>query len=186
MEPIVLSTKKQLDIYMNPQRQALLRCMRVAGVPMTPKQLADRMGISASAVQHHMAKLLELGLVALDHTEQVRGITARYYRLLPRTVSIGAQFEDDLDAERFALMQGTLSAAFEGFREYCRFARREPANGQPTGDMLSGIVHLSRQEAEAVYRLIRGFVDSHESSGQGTEPWEYALIAYPVGESEDA
>jgi DNA-binding transcriptional ArsR family regulator len=37
------------------------------------------MGISASAAQHHIKKLMELGLVALSHTRRVRGITASYY-----------------------------------------------------------------------------------------------------------
>ena len=50
--------------------------------PATCKQLADAMGISASSVTHHMKKLEKLGLVELDHTELIRGITAKYWRFI--------------------------------------------------------------------------------------------------------
>ena len=58
MEPIILSGKKELDIYVNPQRQNILRCMQIKGEPMTAKQIADQVGISASSVQHHIRLLL--------------------------------------------------------------------------------------------------------------------------------
>ena len=61
MEKIILSGKRELDIYVNPQRQNLLRCMRIASIPLTPKGIADRIGVSASSVQHHIRKLLEIG-----------------------------------------------------------------------------------------------------------------------------
>ena len=44
MEPIILSGKKELDIYVNPQRQNILRCMQIKGEPMTAKQIADQVG----------------------------------------------------------------------------------------------------------------------------------------------
>lgn len=63
MEYIILSGKKELDIYVNPQRQNILRCMQIKGEPMTPKQIADQVGISASSVQRHIRLLKELGIV---------------------------------------------------------------------------------------------------------------------------
>ena len=49
-----ITTREQLDIYMNPQRQRLLHEMQVMARPATCKQLADAMGSSASSVSHHM------------------------------------------------------------------------------------------------------------------------------------
>ena len=89
MDTIVLQGKKELDVFINPQRQRLLRCMNLAGEPLTPKQIADRMELSPSSVQHHVQKLLALGLVELHHTETIHGITARYYRVAAKTVRIG-------------------------------------------------------------------------------------------------
>ena len=95
MEPIVLTGKKELDIYVNPQRQNILRCMQIAGVPMSAKQIADQVGISASSVQRHIRLLRELGIVEQSHTEQIHGITATYFRVLPRNVRIGGLKDDD-------------------------------------------------------------------------------------------
>lgn len=187
MDTIVLSGKKELDIYINPQRQKLLRCMRMAGVPVTPKQLADQIGISASAVQHHIKKLVGIGIVGLSHTARIRGITASYYRVLPKTVSIGGQIEDENEEQRFALMQNSINATVSGFSEYCKNSRTQAEQDAQHGDMLSGVIHLTREEAKELYGVIRTFLDSREEKKEDTIPWEYALIAYPAaGDAKDA
>lgn len=180
MDTIVLSGKKELDIYINPQRQNLLRCMRIAGAPMTPKQLSDQLGISASAVQHHIKKLVELGIVGLSHTERIHGIMASYYKVLPKTVSIGCQLNDKNDVQRFAFMQNTLNSVFSGFAEHCQKSSDCCIDGY-YGDLLSGIAYLGKEEAQELYGIIRDFLDHHEEkSDQGMIPWEYAFIAYPL------
>ena len=125
MEPIVLSGKRELDIYVNPQRQNLLRCMKIAGVPMTPKQIADRMGISPSSVQHHIRKLAELGIVELSHTERIHGITASYYRALPRTVSIGGPGRGGLQGGAPCADAGRALPRVRRYAAYCE--RNSPA-----------------------------------------------------------
>jgi predicted ArsR family transcriptional regulator len=49
----------------------------IAGVPMTAKQIADKIGISASSVQHHIRLLAELGIVEQSHIEQITGSKQR-------------------------------------------------------------------------------------------------------------
>ena len=182
MDTIVLSGKRELDIYMNPQRQNLIRCMQIAGVPMTAKQLSDQIGISASSVQHHIRQLVELGLVELSHTAQIHGITARYYRVLPKNVQIGSLLDDENRPQRFALMQADISRVFSGFSDYC-MANPDAVNAERQfGDMLAGISHLTPAEATELYSMIRAFLAAHEESAGETTPWEYALIAYPVSE----
>lgn len=186
MEVITLTGKRELDIYINPQRQNLLRLMRLIGAPVTPKALADKMGISASSVQHHLGKLLELGVVELDHTERIRGITASYYRVPPKVVQIGSLIEDGNAAQRLALMQNALTAAFSGFSEYCKRGAADLREGRQHGDMLSGIIRLRDEEAKELFGLIRAFLDAHEPGEEDGTPWEYALIAYPAREAGDA
>ena len=84
----------------------------LAGEPLTPKQIADRMELSPSSVQHHLQKLLALGLVELHHTETIHGITARYYRVAAKTVRIGSLTENTLLPQRLALLQSLLSTVF--------------------------------------------------------------------------
>jgi hypothetical protein len=52
--------------------------------------------------------------------------------------------------------------------------------------MLSGVIHLTREEAKELYGVIRTFLDSREEKKEDTTPWEFTLIAYPVAEVKDA
>lgn len=186
MEYIVLTGKKELDIYMNPQRQNILRLMQIHGSPMTAKQIADQIGISASSVQHHIRLLRELGLVEPSHTEQIHGITATYFRVLPVNVRIGSFIADEHTNQRIALMQTGLNRVFNGFVEYCGKNGNPAAGERQFGDMLFGIQHLREDEARELYGLITAFLDAHETPAEHTSAWEYALIAYPVEEKANA
>ena len=96
MKEIILDTPEKNKIYMNPQRQRLIRLMQVSGEAMTPKQLSNELGISPSAVTAHIKKLESLGLIKLDHTKKINGITAKYYAL--EDVSISLKFNQQKDA----------------------------------------------------------------------------------------
>lgn len=185
MEKIILSEKRELDIYINPQRQNLLRCMRIAGLPLTPKGIADRIGISASSVQHHIRKLVEIGVVELSHTAQVHGITAKYYRVSPKTVQIGVLRKDGHMEERLALLQSILSRVFIGFSDYCANESPNETGLRQQGDMLSGVIKLGKDEAYELHTIIRKFLDEHEQEGKEGDAWEYALVAYPVTQANE-
>ena len=186
MDTIILSGKRELDIYMNPQRQNLIRCMQIAGVPMTPKQLSSSLGVSPSSVQHHIRQLVELGLVELDHTELIHGITASYYRILPKTVQIGSLVNDENKNQRLALLQTEITRVFSGYTAYCEANSETTIGREQYGDMLSGITHLAPAEATELYDIIRDYLAAHETRGEHTTPWEYALIVYPVSEEPHA
>lgn len=185
-EYILLSGKKELDIYVNPQRQTILRQMQIVGVPMTAKQISDQVGVSASSVQHHIRLLCELGIVEKSHTEQIHGITATYFRALPKTVRIGSFVADECSNQRVAMMQAQLNSTFSGFLNYCGHQSEQSIGQTQFGDMLTGILHLRKEEAKELYALITGFLKTHEPVAEQAQAWEYALIAYPVEESKHA
>lgn len=178
---IQLSTKEQLNIYMSPQRQQLLRVMGVYGAPITAKGLADKLGISASSAAHHINKLKQLGVVEDDHTEVVNGIVAKFFRLADVTVSIGSDMDDGLSGERGAVIQNILQNTLNGYNRSIEFARNSGKPGgllKDYGDCLSGVLHLMPEDARGLMEFIRKYIDEHETYSQGTEPWEYALIIY--------
>ena len=116
MEIVNLDTREKQNAFMNPARQDILRLLQLAGRPMTPKELADKMGISASSVTFHIKKLAELGVVALDHTEQIRGITARYYKALNVSVRLGLLAPGGDDAAQEMFLQRTVEQVLAGVR----------------------------------------------------------------------
>lgn len=185
MKVITLTTKRDLNIYMNPQRQQLMRLMQLSGTPVTPKQLSVKMGVSASSVQHHIGKLLELGLLELDHTQSIHGITAKFYHLTNTTVSIGSYLQDEHRQDRYALMQSLIASVFSGFvnRHIENLSANTPI--EKSGDFLSGAIHLTDEDAKELYGMIRSYIEAHEHKGKDTIPWEYELIAYPAGDKVD-
>jgi predicted transcriptional regulator len=190
VDKIRLTTKQELNIYMNPIRQQLLRQLNINKDPMTPKMLADKLNISASGVQHHIKKLMLLGLIERDHTEMINGITASFYKPIQVTVQIGLEQEDDTTQQRKVFMQNSLAKVYESFCEQMakRVEREEKAeadNLQQWGDILSGVVYLKEKESKELIKLIMTYIEQHASPSPDCIPWEFAMILYNAEELGD-
>lgn len=187
MRKIELKTKEELNIYMSHIRQQLLRQLSISGIPMTPKMLADKLQISASAAQHHIKKLMSLGLIEPDHTESINGITASFYRPAQVTVQIGLGRDDDLVRQKDALVQDSIAQVYDGF---CRqmtkrieaSGDRDPDKLKKWGDILSGVAYLDDNESQELIQLMDSFMEKHAKPGAGRHPWEYAIIVYNAEE----
>ncbi|HWR61563.1 MAG TPA: helix-turn-helix domain-containing protein [Clostridia bacterium] len=187
MKEISLTTKEELDIYMSPTRQKLLRLLSLAGSPMTPKQLSDRLEISASGVQHHIKKLMQLGVVELDHTETINGINASFYKHAQVMIHIGLSRSDELAEQKEVLVQNSIAQVYDGFRSQMKkrvsmTGERDSDKLQKWGDILSGVVYLEEKESSELMKLITGFIEQHSAPAPGSSSWEYAIIAYNAGE----
>lgn len=182
MRKIILSTKEELNIYINPTRQEILRILSLSSDPMTPKMLSDILGISASGVQHHIKKLLLLNLIELDHTEVINGINARFYKASNVTVQIGLESSDGTSQQRKAIMQASISGVYDRFNSHLEENVKEnPMRAEELavhGDILTGIIHLSHEDSAELMSIIRKYIDDHSTSSKEKSPWEYALILY--------
>ncbi|MGE4583075.1 MAG: ArsR family transcriptional regulator [Sphaerochaeta sp.] len=171
MNILTLTDDKQLQIYMHPKRQEILYQLSIQG-PMTAKMLSTSLAMTPSSAKHHLGKLQELGVVAVDHQEVINGITATYYRKVRVTVSFGA-----LEEQSRRLVTDFLSKqVHDGLEEHARSFSDEQGHFQ--ADQLSGVVHLSAEEADRLYWMIRTFIDEREDKREGTEPFVYSLVAY--------
>ncbi len=190
MKKIILDSKDELNIYMNPVRQELLHILSISKNPMTPKMLADKLNISASGVQHHINKLVSLELVELDHTEIINGIIAKYYKASLVTVQIGLNRDDKTSSQRQALVQDSLAKTYDRFRTHMK----EIADQKGTideailarwGDVLTGVLYLREEESEELMKLISSYIEKHSSPSFDKDAWEYALIVYNTEEWRD-
>lgn len=189
---IILSTKKDLETYMNPCRQNILREMGKAGEPVTPKYLSDRVGVSPSSIQFHLKKLEDLGLVDLHHTEQIRGITARFFALTDVDVSIGGHLNDYRE-EREIVLENMVRNIFDGC---CKTMRNSFKNVQgmslneaaekSSSDILTGISFLTDKEAADLQKIIQNYLAAHSKKRPDTHPWEYGILAYKMTQEEGA
>ena len=85
---LTLRGEAAMKIFINPTRMRIVEEMRLHSEPLTPKALADRLGLSPSSAKHHLAKLASIGVVLLDHQATIHGIVASYYRLTDKAINL--------------------------------------------------------------------------------------------------
>ncbi len=179
---VFLKSEQELRILMLPLRQRLLKTMRVFGRPMTAKELSTVLDITPSSAAHHLRKLQSLGIVEFDHSVLVNGITANYMRLAPVTVSLFSRSEPGA-ASAEVMTQTIVSEELEGYLSAMRPLWEQPLTenfSHRHGDLLSGVLHLTADEAAEVMTLIRRFLDTHDERREDTTPWSYLLLCHPV------
>ena len=176
---IQLKTEKELKIFMDPLRQRLLRTMEITAEPLTAKKLADKMEITPSAAKHHLTQLESIGIVEKDHTEQIHGITAQFYRAADVEVRIGMETPVHY-REKVLLAENLVMNVFSGFTK--RVMEQDIPIEQPPfrGDLTTGVLHLTQAQADELYEMVKRFTAANARPGNETLPIEYALIAYQV------
>ncbi|WP_033152387.1 winged helix-turn-helix domain-containing protein [Pseudobutyrivibrio ruminis] len=208
MKEIILDTPEKNKIYMNPQRQRLIRLMQISGEAMTPKQLSKELGISPSAATAHIKKLESLGVLRLDHTKKINGITAKYYALEDVNISLktNEQQDDSVVNEQEVFLNYMMNENWQGFLEYKRdlWARGEKTTEKKTieekateekpeasnentdlpapvtGDVISSVAFLTDEDAAELKNYIIDFLAAHADKQPNTKPWSTTLLAYPV------
>jgi len=203
MREIILDTTEKNKIYMNPQRQRLIRLMQISGEAMTPKQLSKELGISPSAATAHIKKLESLGVLRLDHTKKINGITAKYYALEDVNISLktNEQQDDSVVNEQEVFLNYMMNENWQGFLEYKRdlWARGEKNTEKKTteekpeasnentdvpapvtGDVISSVAFLTDEDAADLKNYIVDFLAAHADKQPNTKPWSTTLLAYPV------
>lgn len=171
MNTIRLTNDEELKIFMHPVRQRILHTLSING-PMTVKMIADAFNLNSSSVKNHILRLMDLKIVEIDHQQLINGITATYYKRFEGTVSIGSA----VGGERQVIAQNLIKQVQDGFFTKERQFRDE--QGHFCADQLTGVVHLQKDEADQLYRIIRQFLDKHEIKGEGTSPFVYSIVAY--------
>jgi len=174
---IKLTTQEDLKIFMSPQRQKLLRNMRMAGEALTSKAVADMLSISTSSAQFHIKKLETLGVVELDHTERCSGILAKFYKIADVNVNIGADLGGKLSSERYIIMQNLMKDTFEGLIK-CYETGACSDEEAKNSEFVNGFINLTHKDAQELLKLIAEFINKHEDEGACTQIWEYQLMMY--------
>jgi len=170
--PVIrLTTERELKIFMDPVRQRVLRTMEILGRPVTAKGLADAMGMTPASAKYHLGQLESIGLAALDHTELIHGITARYYRATRAEVRLGAE-RSEFRAEAEIIAENQVNAVFRAF-----LARAAAAGeGDVSGDCHTGVVRLTEEQLRALREKILSFIRESQTGPADAAPYEFALV----------
>jgi DNA-binding Lrp family transcriptional regulator len=181
-DKIIIESDKDLKVVMSPIRQKIMKFMRVEGRPVTSKYIADLLNITPSSARHHIKLLEQLGIIKTDHCEVINGITAKYLTITDKTISLGQNINDELSEERDILARNMIYEIYNGYQNLIKDNKTlltgEFNKGNKFADILSGVVHLTENEANELYDIVNNFINSHSKSTEDSHPFEYALIAY--------
>lgn len=78
---IYLKTDKEVRIGFDPYRMRILETYFIRKTPMTAKQVADILSEHHSKINYHIKKLYDIDLLEIAYSKNIKGITAKYYKL---------------------------------------------------------------------------------------------------------
>ena len=112
-----LKTVEEIRAFMDPFRLDILRKFYSLGKPATVKQIADEMNEVPSKIHYHVKKLEKFNILELHHTEEIKGIIAKFY--LPTAKSFQTiQRDDKLDPKIYLSEAQQLACnVIDGFKK---------------------------------------------------------------------
>ncbi|MCH4240118.1 MAG: helix-turn-helix domain-containing protein [Oscillospiraceae bacterium] len=195
---ITLNDENSLKIYMNPLRQRMFLTLITLGEPITSKKLADRMKIAPSSAKYHLEKLRSIGLVEIDHTEQIHGITATFYKRVDAEVQMKVELhtgeERSWKAEKLVgenMVRMIYQDYFESIDRQISEATKSgrELSDKDIGTQVNGVTYMTQAEAEKLREQIMDFLRTHghdKKDKEGALPFEFSLIAFPAQRNPDS
>lgn len=164
----ILSSLEEVKALSDPYRYRILNCLYEMKEPATVKQLADKLGEVPAKVHYHIKKLEKHDIVMLDHTEEIKGIIAKFYK--PTAQHFEIKCSSDLDKSAKALMLGEtqrmISEMYENSREI--FIKQFEKNSElKQEDKIRGIVsadelYLTEEQAAEFQLYLQRFFQMHK------------------------
>ena len=162
----------------NPVRIRIIGYCR-AHAPCTAKQIgSDLADVPQASLYRHIRRLLEMGILEIDHETPVRGLVERSYRLAAHAPGEGLSLEGRELLDLFYTLMLTL------FGDFARYAERTEDPGRDGVGFTTGIYRLTDAEGAAVAReigaVLSRYLDREDAPGRRLR--RITWITSPIGE----
>ncbi|MEX1377416.1 MAG: helix-turn-helix domain-containing protein [Eubacteriales bacterium] len=111
-----LNSIKEIRVLIDPYRQEILSRMNLMARPATSKEIATAMKEAPSKVNYHLKVLEEYDFVEIDHTENINGIIAKYYKRTITNFDINFKEDDDNHSKSIAAIS-MIESMFNNARD---------------------------------------------------------------------
>ncbi|MGF7048706.1 uncharacterized protein YdiU (UPF0061 family) [Paenibacillus sp. DS2015] len=129
--------------------------------PATVKEIADLMGEVPAKVYYHAKKLISIGLLTLDHTRQINGITAKYYLPFQGNISIKRSEIDQ------AVQHVFISEAQQLLEDIYTKSKNKFLSlsnvDKPYGQLANSEVYLTAEQADEFLEWINEFHTKYQN-----------------------
>lgn len=174
----MLTSEEEIKIFSDPYRIKIIKAFSRLGRPATVKEVADEMGEVPSKVHYHVKKLISIDLLILDHTSEINGIVAKYYKLTADSFEV--KYSDSDKNEESLTIDTTemvILSMVDDFRSDIRDAYSKQVKAKKRGEkdsvkgsFLSEKVYCNQEEFEEIRKeiskLLKKYAKDSEKKGK--------------------
>jgi hypothetical protein len=173
---IRLKSLSDIKTFSDPYRMLIYKTFSNSEEAITIKRVADLMGEVPAKVYYHAKKLIKLGVLELDHEENINGIIAKYYKATKRQIIMS---HDSLDEKQLPSMlsetekmvsnviDDAKAEFINAMQSMAQNEQSEEDSDEGDGGLIVSRIHLTKQEAEDLYKYLLDL--SEKKKSQQTE-----------------
>jgi len=157
---IRLKTLNDIKTFSDPYRMLIYKTFSNSDEPVTIKRVADLMGEVPAKVYYHAKKLIKIGVLELDHEENINGIIAKYYKSTKRKIIM---CHDSLDEKQLPFMLSETEKMVSNVIDDTKAefisamqakAQTDHDTDEGEGGLIVSRIHLTKAEADELYNYL--------------------------------
>jgi predicted transcriptional regulator len=188
----ILKTPEEIKIMSDPLRMTIFKAFHRLNRPATAKQVADVLNLAPAKVHYHVQKLLGIGILILDHTEEINGIIAKFYRVTVDSFVIDySNISDKVKSSVYSKSENLYISMFNDFRDsFIDNIRKKVENQTPptaenrAGFLLHNKMNLNQKDYEAFYQELTSLFEKYaDAANKPLDGEEYQILCSAIREA---
>ena len=150
-----LENIKQIRVLSDPYRQEILSHLGLLRIPSTAKEIAQSMGEPPSKINYHIKVLENYNFVDIDHTENINGIIAKYYKVAVKNYDFSGK--ESRTKEKDAAIVNMINNMYDNAKQnyISKVVKTVEANSKKEeAQLLSGKLYLNKEDIEEINLLL--------------------------------
>ena len=160
---IRLTSLNDIKTFSDPYRMMIYKTFSNAEEAITIKRVADIMGEVPAKVYYHAKKLIKLGVLELDHEENINGIIAKYYKSTDRRIIMS---HDSLDEKHIPSMltetqkmisnviDDAKSEFIDAMQHLSQKEQQDQEMDEGDGGLIVSRIYLTKEEVKDLYSYL--------------------------------
>lgn len=166
----ILKTSEEIKIMSDPLRLTIYKTFHKFGRPATAKEVADELGLAPAKVHYHVQKMLSIAILELDHTQEINGIIAKFFKVTADSFVIDySNISDKVKNSVYSKSENLYLSIFNDFRDKFLSSLRSKVKNNNTistdrsGFVMNDKISIKKDEYEAFYGELVGLFEKYGS-----------------------
>lgn len=179
----VLRTKEEIKIFTDPYRMRIIKAYGSSKVPLTVTQVAHSINEVPAKVHYHLMKLLSINILELDHIQVIKGINAKYYRLVTDEFKIEVDRSDPKTIDKqFMKITGYVFSEIDEFKEeildMSKIQNVTEEQNQTKGLFGRREIYLSDDEFTELQKYVKDYVSTKSKKDPNKKKYAALIGAF--------